>query len=229
MKLLLFDVDLTLVNTAGCGREAMTQAFQEMFGQRNGFEKVSFAGSTDGGIFREGLAISGLEWSREKEEEFKNRYLKYLESALDEPQKDRHIEPGVKTLLETLQNREGVFLALLTGNWEEGARLKLQHFDLWHFFEFGAYSNDSWIRSDLPKIATMKLQRLKGISVSPSDVFVIGDTPRDVACARPFGATSVAVATGFSSYEQLESEKPHHLFKDLSNLGAFLRILDSIS
>ncbi len=227
MKLLLFDIDLTLISTDGAGRRAMNRAFSDLFGKQNGLDQVSFAGRTDPAIFREGMAHLGEEWTQDAQNRFQRRYLDLLHAEVQKPAPGRHLKPGVPELLDILAERSDVTLALLTGNWAEGARIKLEHFNIHHYFEFGAFSDDSAIRSDLPGVAAARYREKYGAEINPSDVFVIGDTPRDVECARPFGAVAVAVATGFSTLEELSAAQPDFLFQDLSDADKFLALLEA--
>lgn len=225
MKLLLFDVDLTLINSGGAGRKAMMRAFEELFGGSNGLKKVSFAGRTDVAILKDGLKQRGVAWSSERERQFKQRYLGYLQTEIEKPSASKHMEPGIPELLPQLHDRDDVTLALLTGNWREGAQIKLQHFKLLHFFRFGAFADDSEFRENLPGVAYQRFRDMFDLEISPHDVYVIGDTPRDVACARPFGAKSIAVATGLFSYGELKDARPDHLFRDLSDPQEFMHVI----
>ena len=188
--------------------------------------KVDFAGRTDRAIFRDALAYQNLEWKIEKEENFKRLYVKLLKIEISKPGSEKHIEPGVLELLNLLRQREDVVLGLLTGNWRQGAQIKLEHFNLYHFFEFGAFADDSGNRNELPQFAVRRFSEHTGSSISPDNVFIIGDTLLDVACAKSFDAKSVAVATGFTSFKDLEAAKPDFLFRDLSSNGDFLRMLE---
>jgi len=225
MKLLLFDIDLTLIDSARSGRRAMTLAFEKLFGIKDGMDKVNFAGRTDRAIFRDALAYQGLEWQKEKEENFKGVYFEKLKIEIAKPNSEKHLEPGVLELLNELNQREDVFLGLLTGNWRQGAQIKLEHFNLYHFFELGAFADDSENRNELPRSAVQRFSEKMGLSISPENVFIVGDTPLDIACAKSFDAKSVAVATGFFSYEDLEAAQPDFLFTDFSVSEKFLRIL----
>lgn len=229
MKLLLFDVDMTLINTAGAGKRSMGLAFEQLFGKRNGLDKVSFAGRTDRAIFRDALLHQGIEWEAEKEERFKQSYFEHLKIEIAKPNRRKHVEPGILELLDILKDRSDVMLALLTGNWRQGAQIKLEHFGLFHFFRFGAFADDSEFRDKLPECAATRYTEKTGRDIHADNVFIIGDTPLDVACARPFGARSIAVATGFHSYEELKTVGPDYLFPDLSNTGQFLEILNKES
>lgn len=227
MKLLLFDVDMTLINSAGAGSRSMSMAFKEMFGHNNGLQEISFAGRTDPAILREAFKNHGLAWSEEVQGEFKDRYLQHLRHEITVASDRKRVESGVRELLDVLQPRNDVTLALLTGNWKSGAQIKLEYFDLWQRFEFGAFSDDAWIRSDLPAIAAARFKEIKGYALSPASVFVIGDTPRDVACAKPFGACPVAVATGHHTYRELEEANPGYLFENLTDNAAFISMLEN--
>ncbi len=225
MKLLLFDIDLTLIDSARAGRRAMMLAFEKLFGIKDGMDKVNFAGRTDRAIFRDALIHQGMEWQKEKEENFKSVYFEQLKIEIAKPNLEKHLEPGVLELLNELSKREDNVLGLLTGNWHEGAQMKLEHFNVYHFFEFGAFADDSESRNELPKFAVQRFSEKTSLSISPENVFIIGDTPLDVACAKSFDAKSVAVATGFFSYEDLEAAQPDFLFPDFSVIQSFLKIL----
>jgi phosphoglycolate phosphatase-like HAD superfamily hydrolase len=223
MKLILFDIDMTLIYTAGAGRRAMTAAMKDIFGA-DGFGDVSFAGRTDAAILKDGLTQLKIPWDIASENAFKQNYLNRLAVELRKPGKDKGVKPGIPDIVENLRERTDVVLALLTGNWKEGARLKLEHFGLWHFFEFGVYADDSADRNQLPGIAVSRLRTRRNIDVTARDVFVIGDTPLDIACTKPLGAVSIAVATGFFSETELRAAEPDFLFSDLSDSEAFLNI-----
>lgn len=225
MKLLLFDVDLTLIDTGGAGSRAMKQTFEQLFDVRNGLQNISFMGRTDRAIFKEAMQNHDLFWREESENKFKQNYFQKLKAEIKKSNSKKRILPGVPALLNMLSDEDDVTLALLTGNWVKGAEIKLQHFNLFHFFEFGAFGDDSEFREELPQFAAERFTKITGNAISPDNVFIIGDTPLDVACARPFGAKSIAVATGFSSIEQLEAAKPDFLLKDLSDSEKFLNMI----
>jgi phosphoglycolate phosphatase-like HAD superfamily hydrolase len=226
MKLALFDIDMTLIYTAGAGRRAMMTVMQELFGE-NGFADTAFAGRTDTAIFKDGLAGLDIAWRPDREQAFKEKYFKRLEIELQRPNPESRIHAGIIEILNTLQHREDITVALLTGNWREAARIKLSHFNLWQYFAFGAFSDDAEQRDELPAIAAARFSERTGRAIAPQDVYVIGDTPLDVACARPFGAVSVAVATGFYTVQQLQAAGPGHLFQDLADVQAFMRVFSS--
>lgn len=222
MKLALFDIDLTLISTGGAGRRAMVRAFKELFLYDNGFDKISFAGRTDSGILREALTAVGQQWAEGKEEAFKARYFENLGEELQIDPQNQKVHPGIFAILDRLSDNSDVVPGLLTGNWRSGARLKLEHFGLWEYFKLGAFSDDSPYREKLPPVAAKRFFDLTGSAIVPGDMFIIGDTPKDIECTRPFGATSVAVATGFFSMEQLAEHEPDYLFEDLSDTATVL-------
>lgn len=226
MKLLLFDVDLTLVNSGGAGRTAMTLAFEQVFGKKDGLSHVSFAGRTDRAIFRDGLQEHGIAWTEKRQDQFKQTYINLLQVEIKKPNPKQHIEPGICELLEALTKQPDVILGLLTGNWQSGAKIKLEHFGLLDYFKLGAFADDSEVRNDLPHFAVQRYERQTGGKITPECVYIIGDTPRDVACARSYGAQAVAVATGFYSFEELEASAPDILFRDLSHTTDFLKMLN---
>lgn len=224
MKLILFDIDGTLIHSGGAGKNAMEAAFAELYGTQNGLNGVLLSGSTDTVILKESLANHGRSWSETTEKEFKARYFAHLRDELKKSNDRRAILPGFPDLLQALQQQTGVHLGLLTGNWRQGAELKLGSFDLWHYFELGAFSDDHADRNKLLPFAVRRAQDLWNFLPVSRNVYVIGDTPKDIQCARPHGATAVGVATGGYSMAVLQRERPDFLFEDLSNLQEVLSI-----
>ena len=213
-RLFLFDIDGTLCDTGGAGASALNLAFELLFEIRDAFRTVRMDGKTDLQIIREGLAANGLEAGQEKMEEIGTRYLRQLRVQIDN---DRmHLKPGVIELLAALENTPGCHLGLLTGNIEKGARIKLEPFGLNAYFSFGAFGSDHEDRRRLVPVALQKFSALNGIRLNPSDCVVIGDTPLDVACAKPHGALSVAVATGNYTFEELQQSGADLVLHDLT-------------
>jgi phosphoglycolate phosphatase-like HAD superfamily hydrolase len=133
--------------------------------------------------------------------------------------------PGVRQLLEELTPSDGVFLGLLTGNFEAGARIKLEHFDLWRYFRCGAFGDDAADRNALVPIAVERA-RARGLSV-PGQIFVVGDTPHDIACALAVGAVPIGVATGGSTVDELRESGAEIVFESLADTRAVLNVLGS--
>jgi len=224
MRLLLFDVDGTLIHSGGAGRRAMLKAFEQIYGIENGFKDVSMFGKTDPLILKEALANHGIKWRREEAERFKTLYVRYLRTGILTPLPQKRIMPGAVELLEEISKDPRLVRALLTGNWEKGAEIKLGFFKLHRYFELGAYADDSELREELVPIAVERCEERKGVKLKPEDVYVIGDTPLDIQCARPFGARTVVVATGIHTKEELLAEHPDHFFSDLRNTTEIVKV-----
>ena len=208
----------------------MDRAFEDLFGIPKAFDGVQMAGRTDKWILEDAAARSGVSLTAERFQWFRDRYFECLFDALPPPGPHTGILPGVRTLLDALTApplRDNVFLALLTGNCEEGARIKLEHFDLWRYFRCGAYGDDVHDRNALFAVAMSRVRACGGPDARPRDVIVVGDTPLDVACAAAAGARSVAVATGPSDAETLRKSGAEVVFDDLSDTPAFLSLIEA--
>jgi phosphoglycolate phosphatase len=223
MKFLLFDIDGTLIDSGGAGMRSLNLAFEEMFAVDEAFRTVSMAGKTDPQILKEALALHGIESRNGIVPEFYRTYLRHLSKQIENGK--GHVKPGMRELLEILRGRKEYVLGLLTGNIEEGAIIKLEHFGLQSFFVTGAFGSDDEDRKRLLPIAVGKLCRTMSVAVPFADCVIIGDTPRDVDCARPYGALAVAVATGPYSAAALSAAGADIVFEDLSDVGAFLSSL----
>lgn len=223
--IVLLDIDGTLIRTGRAGSRAMTRAFEDVFGIANAFEGVEMAGRTDKWILTDAASRVGVDVSGDNFQRFRERYSARLTDSLREPTPGKGVLPGVRRLLETLDARDDVFAALLTGNSEEGARIKLQHFDIWKFFRCGAYGDDVADRNHLFEVAMQRAVACGAPRVQPSDVVVVGDTVLDVACARAAGARSVAVATGPCDVDTLRKSGADVVVRDLSDTEGFFRLL----
>ena len=221
--LVLFDIDGTILISGGAGERSLRLGFKEEFGLEEDLKQVDIAGRTDSGIARQILAKHGLQATPEMLERFFSGYLRHLKFEL--PRRQGKLLPGVLPLIQRLQSIPNAYLALLTGNLERGARLKLSHFGLADVFEFGAFADDHYDRNQLGPFAKERARDRHGISFSEENTFVIGDTPHDISCARAFGAKALAVATGSFSHEQLAQHEPDALFADLSDTNAVLTAL----
>ncbi len=220
VKVVLFDIDGTLLTTDGGAREAFARALSEAAGRPVGTGGYSFSGRTDPQIAHDLLAASGVEGEALQAgiPEVIRLYLRYFEEALPRL-KGARLLPGVRELLGRLAGRDGVRTALLTGNVEAGARLKLGHFGLERFFEFAisAFGDDSADRYRLPALALARARRALRADLSGSQLILVGDSEHDVLCGREVGARSVAVGTGWTPVETLRALAPDAVLDDLSD------------
>jgi len=227
MKILLFDIDGTLIHSGGSGKHAMEVAFQEVWNVPHGLENVLLSGQTDPKILLDAFLRHGITWNEEKIAQFQKRYFIHLAEDMQHPRPTRRMMPGFPHLLEELKRLPEIHMGLLTGNWIRGAEIKLEYFDLWKYFEFGAFADDEMDRNKLVPHALRRAEERSGIKPQRDRVYVIGDTPRDILCARPHGATAVAVATGEYSAAELRAEKPDFLFEDFGEVEKVLEIFRS--
>jgi phosphoglycolate phosphatase-like HAD superfamily hydrolase len=221
--LLLFDIDGTLITSGGAGERALRLGFRERFGIDDDLQNVEIAGRTDSGIARSMLRTHGLAETPENIAAFFDGYLTHLADQL--PRAQGRLLPGILPLLEALRQRADVVLALLTGNLARGAELKLAHYGVWQFFEFGAYADDHYDRNELGPFAQRRALEKHGIEFPPERIFILGDTPHDIACARAIGAKAIAIATGKFTCADLAAHHPDFVFEDLSDLPAVLAAL----
>ncbi|MDA1014396.1 MAG: haloacid dehalogenase-like hydrolase [Planctomycetota bacterium] len=224
MRILLFDIDGTLLNTGGAGQMAMEAALQSSFGVTEKASGIPYAGRTDFGITRDLFQFHGIEDSAESWRGFLAAYCEQLPKAL--AKRDGLILPGVVELLHRLSKTTGVELGLLTGNLKAGATLKLAHYDLDHHFDFGAFGDNHEHRDDVAREA-LDIIRRHFDPHQPDDVWVIGDTPADVQCARAINAKVVGVATGTYTFAELDSCRPDYLFDDFGNVQKLFELLSS--
>jgi phosphoglycolate phosphatase-like HAD superfamily hydrolase len=141
------------------------------------------------------------------------------------PRREGRVLPGIVELLDALHARTDCVLGLLTGNIEKGAELKLSHYGVWDYFEFGAFADDHVDRNQLGPVAHARAAERHGVVFEGRDVFVLGDTPKDIACARAAGFVAVAIATGGSSKEELAVHGPDFLFESLADTQGVLSAL----
>lgn len=230
MRLVLFDIDGTLLLTDGAGRRAIHRALLEEAGTAGPIDAYRFDGKTDPQIVRDLLSLAGRgEVAAALVEAVCERYVAHLEVELQRPEQRTRLMAGVRELLDALNlvEREGqVVVGLLTGNIARGAELKLASAGLDPSrFVVGAYGSDAAHRPDLPAIARDRAEALVRRRIPGEDVVVIGDTPADVACARPIGARTVAVATGSYDVPALRAAGADHAFPDFEATQA---VLDAI-
>jgi phosphoglycolate phosphatase-like HAD superfamily hydrolase len=200
--LVLFDIDGTLVHTGGAGVRGLTTAFREIHRHDNALAGVPVSGRTDRAILAEACQRCALDLTADMLAELREAYLLQLQVEMTRPPNGpMGVLPGVTRLIETLTKLPRVHVGLLTGNFERGAEIKLQHFALWKKFTFGAFGDDHLDRRDLVPLARERAMRA-GIEADFSRVVIIGDTPLDVDCAHAHGALAIAVATG--EYDEVE-------------------------
>jgi phosphoglycolate phosphatase-like HAD superfamily hydrolase len=220
--LILFDIDGTLVLTGGAGGRAMVRAFHDVFGRSNGLGSIPMAGRTDAWIVAQMAAMHGLTCDADALGRFHDIYVRYLSDEIVAPGPKKGVLPGVRRLLDTLASRDDAYLALLTGNFRRGAEIKLEHFDLWRYFQAGAFGDAAHDRNGLLWTALAAVRDAGGPSFRPSEVVVIGDTPLDVAVAVAGGARSLGVATGGHDVDTLLESGADVALPDLDDLDAVL-------
>lgn len=225
MKVLLFDVDGTLVRAGGAGRKALNRAAYLLYGKRDACSELSLAGRTD--LYNFGQAYrcaTGRRPTRRAVERLHREYLRqlprYVKAAIRGG--SYHVPPGLKRLLKTLSKDPRVLLGLGTGNMERGARIKLEPSGFNAYFLFGGYGSDSFHRASLLRKAVRRAEKLAKKPLKGHEVYVIGDTPLDVAAGRKAGYKTVAVGTGFSPWRELVASKPDHLAKDFRDTRKWL-------
>lgn len=225
-RLVLFDIDETMIHSSGAGRKALEKALFDEFGERITFDGISLSGKTDPQIISEVLHAHGLS-DRQCDEllaRILERYLPYLEEEVRHATEYR-LHEGVVELLDALGGRERTYIGLLTGNIERGARIKLGRFDLNRHFDFGAFGCDSANRMDLPAVAHKRAAEKFGAAIEKHQIVIIGDAQNDVLCAKGYGAKALAVATGRTTKETLAGLDPHYLFDSLKNTA---QVVDAI-
>jgi phosphoglycolate phosphatase len=219
VRLVLFDIDGTLVHTGGAGVKAFAKVFATVFGATDGFERLKFAGRTDVSLVREFFGLHGIAATAENFRRFFERYVFWLDHILRESRTE--MCPGVLEFVQQLRALpQPPLLGLLTGNIRLGAEIKLRHFDLWNMFETGAFADDHEERDQIAAIARQRGRQLLQDHLRDDQVLVVGDTPLDIRCARAIRAKVLAVATGGAKLEELEAHRPEWLVPDLREVSA---------
>lgn len=227
-KLILFDLDWTLIYTGGAGVRALNHAFEKQFKIPEAMKKVSPDGKTDPAICREMIRVHLQRDPKTSEIEALCRgYLDRL--AVEVPAADGYkILPGIPMLLAALEKDRDFVMGLGTGNLEEGARIKLARADLMRFFAFGGYGSDAEERPVVLRTGVERGSKLAGQTFSKEDVIVIGDNVRDVQAGKAIGARTIAVASGPMTLQELGETGPDKLFQDLSDTAVVLKTLRSL-
>lgn len=218
VRLVLFDIDGTLVHTGGAGVKAFAKVFATEFGATDHFERLRFAGRTDVSLVREFFAFHDIAASRDNFQRFFERYVFWLDHIL----RDSKVAvcPGVREFIHEVKRLpHPPLLGLLTGNIRLGAEIKLRHFDLWNVFETGAFADDHEERDQIAAIARQRGGRILYEQLRDDQVLVIGDTPLDIRCARAIRAKVLAVATGGAKPAELREHKPDWLVPDLRHVN----------
>ena len=224
--LILFDIDGTLLLSGRAGLRAMTRAFADTFGVCNAFAGLSFAGRTDSYLVARALLAGGLPDTPENHSRFRDAYVPLLAEEIQQPGTGfKGLMPGARDLVEALDGHDHLYSALLTGNYRDAAEVKLTHFELWDFFEWGAFSDDAADRNALVPIARQRAETYDVPAAAIDRAIVIGDTPFDVECARVAGAYSIAVATGGHSVDELRGAGADVVLADLSDTERVVALL----
>ena len=226
MRLVLFDIDGTLLREGIAPKIAFARALRETYDTTGPIGEFKFAGMTDPECVTEIMRLAGIrdEVIFGRRSECLRRYVDHLRVEMQNHDGAR-LFPGVRELLERLNKLDDVLVGLLTGNILRGAELKLRRWNLEPYFRFGAYGDDHENRSVLAQIALEKARSLVGRPFTGADTTVVGDTPRDVICARAIGARAVVVATGQVARVELSGSKPDALLDSFENHEAALRAI----
>jgi phosphoglycolate phosphatase-like HAD superfamily hydrolase len=219
----LFDIDGTLIASGGAGKSALERALSEEFGIERIADELTLSGRTDRAILADLIRLHDLDPSPVTSQRITTSYLRNLPASLASGQ--GCILPGILELLQALRQRADVRVGLLTGNIPEGARIKLSHFGLWDYFGFGGYGDLHLDRDDVARAALEEVKARHAGRVVSEGIWVIGDTPLDIRCARAIGARVAAVATGWYSFAELAAHEPDLLVDDFSDPHSLLRRL----
>jgi phosphoglycolate phosphatase-like HAD superfamily hydrolase len=223
MKLVLFDLDGTLLWTDGAGRRAIHRALVDVLGTPGPIDGFRFDGRTDGEIVQRLAEGAGIRHTDALLASVLDRYVACLREEIARPAQRTTVYPGVRELLDALETRSDCVLGLLTGNVREGAALKLASGGLaFERFRLGAFGSDSAHRPDLPAVAQRRAKEELGLDLRGHDIVIVGDTPADVTCGNGIGARAIGVATGSFTVEQLMEAGAYAAFTDLSDTQAVL-------
>lgn len=225
MKVLLFDIDGTLIRAGGAGRKALNRAAFELYGKRHACNELSLAGRTD--LYNFGAAYknaTGRKPTAKAVERLHQAYLRHLPYYVKMAVRNGSyvIPAGLKVLLKRLSRDRRVLLGLGTGNMEKGARIKLDPSGFNAYFLFGGYGSDSFHRAVLLKRAVRRAEKLAKQPFKGHEVYVIGDTPFDVMAGRKAGFKTIGVGTGYADWKALREARPDHLARDFRGTEKWL-------
>lgn len=222
--LLLWDIDGTLIASGGAGMRALRRGLRDVFGIDGSLDDIDFAGRTDRWIMRQVFAKFGVAPVEENFGRYFEAYVSLLPGELSNPA--ARVLPGVPALLAATAAHGQITQGLLTGNMRRGAQTKLQFHGLWDYFAFGAFADDGELRNDLGPHALRRANSHARHEFSPDRIWVIGDTPHDIACGKIIGACTLGIATGGHSIEALQAHAPTLVLPDLSDTTGVLRLFD---
>ena len=221
--LILWDIDGTILHSGGAGMKALESALEGVFGVSGSLVGIDFAGRTDPWIMKQIFSRFGIEGTQANFSSYVDGYIAALPRIL--AQSNARVLPGVATILSRAAEHPSVVQGLLTGNLRRGAETKLGYHGLWDYFPIGAFADDSEVRNELGPHALRRARGHWGLEFPADRIWIVGDTPHDIACARAFGARAMAVATGGSKASELAAHEPDAILEDLGDPEAFWRAI----
>lgn len=220
--LLLWDIDGTLIASGGAGMRALTVALRNVFGIEGSLNDIDFAGRTDRWIMREVFRKFAIPVTEENFARYFDGYVAALPTEMANP--NARVLPGVPEVLKAAAAHGHIAQGLLTGNMRRGAQVKLSYHGLWQHFPFGAFADDSEHRNDLGPHALLRAKEHHKVEFAAANVWIIGDTPHDIACGKVIGAKTLALATGGYSIDQLRAHTPTMVLENLADTAAVLKL-----
>lgn len=212
-KLILWDLDGTLMHCGADGTKALNETFRKLYGIEDAFAKAGIGHAMDSVILDQILSSNGL--NLEDLERIKSHYIVILKEILYRNHNKR-ILPGIQELLQFLQDSNDCFSGLLTSNLKSGAEIKLQSVGLHDYFAVGGFGDAYGEKWDAAQVGILEAENYFGVRFDKDNIFIVGDSIYDIQCAKKIGVVSIGVATGFASYELLKSQSPDFLYEDMS-------------